>query len=45
MILDYDFLILSPGIGFKKDQISGYSLDNDSHVPHCWDGEKKTNKF
>ncbi len=43
--LDYDFLILSPGIGFKKDQIFGYSLDNDSHVPHCWDGEKKLINF
>ncbi|MBS91546.1 MAG: hypothetical protein CMM95_00635 [Rickettsiales bacterium] len=43
--VNYDFLILSPGIGFKSNQISGYSVDDSSHIPHCWDGEKKILEF
>ena len=26
--MNYDYLILSPGIGFKKNQINGYSIDD-----------------
>jgi len=43
--INYDFLILSPGIGFKANQINGYSLDNSDHIPHCWDGKKKLSEF
>ena len=43
--MDYDFLILSPGIGFKKNQIDGYSIDDESFVPHCWTGNKKILEF
>ena len=43
--MDYDFLILSPGIGFKKSQIDGYSVDDESFVPHCWTGNKKIFEF
>ena len=43
--MNYDFLILSPGIGFKKNQIDGYSIDDESFVPHCWTGNKKILEF
>ncbi len=43
--LDYDFLIISPGIGYKKKQIQGYSVDDDKNIPHCWDGENKIPYF
>ncbi len=43
--LDYDFLIMSPGIGYKKKQIEGYSVDDDKNIPHCWDGENKITNF
>tara|TARA_B100000287_G_scaffold432583_1_gene492249 strand:+ start:2350 stop:3627 length:1278 start_codon:yes stop_codon:yes gene_type:complete len=44
-ILEYDFLILSPGIGFKNQQINGYSLQDKTNIPHCWDGTKNIKKF
>ncbi|OUX41798.1 hypothetical protein CBE37_04335 [bacterium TMED277] len=43
--LDFDYLILSPGIGYKNKQIQGYSITNERMVPHCWDGEKKIKIF
>ncbi len=43
--MNYDFLILSPGIGFKKNQIDGYSIEDESFVPHCWTGNKKILEF
>ncbi|MFL2679698.1 MAG: FAD-dependent oxidoreductase [Alphaproteobacteria bacterium] len=43
--LDFDYLILSPGIGYKNKQIEGYSIKNEKMVPHCWDGEKKIKIF
>ena len=45
LLLDYDFLIISPGIGYKKKQIQGYSVDDDENIPHCWDGENKISYF
>ena len=45
MSMNYDYLILSPGIGFKKNQINGYSIDDKSSVPHCWTGDKKILEF
>ena len=41
----YDLLILSPGISFKKNQIDGYSIEDESSVPHCWTGNKKISDF
>ena len=43
--LDYDFLIISPGIGYKKNQIEGYSVNDQENIPHCWDGENKISHF
>ena len=43
--MDFDYLILSPGIGYKNKQIEGYSITNEKMVPHCWDGEKKIKIF
>ncbi len=43
--LDYDFLIMAPGIGYKKKQIQGYSIDDNENIPHCWDGENKISYF
>ena len=45
LLLDYDFLIISPGIGYKKKQIQGYSVDDHENIPHCWDGENKISYF
>ncbi len=45
MSMNYDYLILSPGIGFKKNQINGYSIDDKSFVPHCWTGDKQIFEF
>ena len=43
--LDYDYLIMAPGIGYKKKQIQGYSIDDNENIPHCWDGENKISYF
>ncbi|MAZ46893.1 MAG: hypothetical protein CMM98_04880 [Rickettsiales bacterium] len=43
--LDYDFLIISPGIGYKEKQIEGYSINDNTNIPHCWDGENKISYF
>ncbi|MAI29016.1 MAG: hypothetical protein CMP38_02285 [Rickettsiales bacterium] len=43
--LDYDFLILSPGIGYKKKQIEGYLVNDKENIPHCWDGENNIPYF
>ena len=43
--LDYDFLIISPGIGYKEKQIEGYSINDNKNIPHCWDGENKISYF
>ena len=36
--LDFDFLVLSPGIGYKENIIKGFSIHDKKNVPHCWDG-------
>ncbi len=36
--LNFDFLILSPGIGYK-DNIKGYKISDIDNIPHCWDGD------
>ena len=43
--INYDFLILSPGIGFKNDILQGYSVTDKKNVPHCWDGESNIIQF
>jgi sulfide dehydrogenase [flavocytochrome c] flavoprotein subunit len=43
--LDYDFLIMAPGIGYQKKQIEGYSINDNENIPHCWDGENKISYF
>ncbi len=43
--LSYDFLIMSPGIGYKNKQIEGYSVNDKENIPHCWDGENKISHF
>ena len=45
LILDYDFLILSPGIGFKWKKIIGYKKNDKKKIPHCWDGNKNILEF
>ena len=45
LFIDYDILILSPGIGFKNNQIDGYSIDDEQLVPHCWTGDKQIIRF
>ena len=44
-IINYDYIILSPGIGFKSAQIDGFNIKDNSNVPHCWDGEKNIIEF
>ncbi len=43
--LNYDFLILSPGIGYKNNKIQGYSIYDNRNVPHCWDGQSSLSDF
>ena len=43
--LNYDFLILSPGIGYKDNKIEGYSIYDNKNVPHCWDGQSSLSDF
>ena len=43
--INYDFLILSPGISYKNDIIQGYSVTDKKNVPHCWDGESNIIQF
>ena len=31
--LDYDFLILSPGIGYKNEQLNGFSMSDSKTIP------------
>jgi sulfide dehydrogenase [flavocytochrome c] flavoprotein subunit len=45
-VLDYDKLIVSPGIGFRWDQIEGYDEAAAEIFPHAWiggDGSQITN--
>lgn len=43
--INYDFLILSPGIGYKDENIEGYQISDKKNVPHCWDGESNLLEF
>jgi sulfide dehydrogenase [flavocytochrome c] flavoprotein subunit len=42
--INYDYLILSPGINFKND-IVGYNSEDNNIIPHCWNGTKDIFKF
>lgn len=39
--LNFDRLVLSPGVDFKTGTIEGYSL-NDENLPHAWKGGAQT---
>ncbi len=43
--LYFDFLILSPGIGYKENIINGYRTSDKNNIPHCWDGESNILNF
>ena len=42
--INYDYLILSPGINFKDD-IDGYNSADKTIIPHCWNGTKDIFEF
>ncbi len=44
-MLEYDFLIMSPGIGFKDRQVDGFSPNDKKNIPHCWSGGKDLKDF
>ena len=41
----FDFIILSPGIGYKENVIEGYKTSNEYALPHCWDGDSNISRF
>ena len=43
--VNFDFIILSPGIGYKENIIEGYNPNNTELLPHCWDGDSNLKKF
>ncbi len=43
--INYDFLILSPGISYKNNILQGYNVKDKKNVPHCWDGESSIIQF
>ena len=36
--LNYDWLVVSPGIDFKWDDIEGYNIETNKNLPHGWNG-------
>jgi sulfide dehydrogenase [flavocytochrome c] flavoprotein subunit len=42
MKLDYDKLVVSPGIDFKWGVIEGVTADNASKIPHAWKAGEQT---
>ena len=43
--INFDYLIISPGIGYKENIIDGYRINDKVSVPHCWDGDGDLNYF
>ncbi len=43
--INYDFLILSPGISYKNNILRGYNATDKRNIPHCWDGESNIIEF
>ena len=43
--INFDYLIISPGIGYKDNIIDGYKITDKVSVPHCWDGDGDLNYF
>ena len=43
--LNYDFLILSPGISYKWENIFGLIKNDPKVLPHSWDGDKNLYSF
>lgn len=40
--IPYDKLVLSPGIGFKWDELEGMSAKDSELIPHAWQGGSQT---
>ncbi len=40
--IDYDKLVLSPGIDFKWDELEGMSAKDAETIPHAWQGGSQT---
>ncbi|MFV2059970.1 MAG: FCSD flavin-binding domain-containing protein [Gammaproteobacteria bacterium] len=40
--IKYDFLVVSPGVDFRWDKISGYSEENSKIIPHAWNAGEQT---
>ena len=45
LIINYDFLILSPGISYKNNILEGYNIADKKNIPHCWDGQSDIIRF
>lgn len=43
--INFDYLIMSPGISYKENKIEGYNPFKQRFIPHCWDGESKIDQF
>tara|TARA_B100000900_G_scaffold63983_1_gene49419 strand:- start:113 stop:769 length:657 start_codon:yes stop_codon:yes gene_type:complete len=43
--VNFDFLIISPGISYKDNIINGVNRFDKSYVPHCWDGDSDISNF
>ncbi len=41
-VLDYDRLVLAPGIDFKWDEVEGMNAVNAETIPHAWKGGPQT---
>ncbi|MFV1982660.1 MAG: FCSD flavin-binding domain-containing protein [Thiohalomonadales bacterium] len=40
--LNYDFLVVSPGVDFRWEQIAGYNEQNSKIIPHAWKAGEQT---
>ena len=40
--LEYDRLVLSPGIDFKWDKVEGMNAEDATSIPHAWQGGSQT---
>ncbi len=45
VVVNFDFAILSPGVGYKDNIIDGYDPYNKELLPHCWDGDSDLKRF
>ncbi|MEF3255048.1 MAG: NAD(P)/FAD-dependent oxidoreductase [Deferribacterales bacterium] len=40
--ITYDYLVVSPGIGFKYDEKMGYTKETEKIIPHAWKAGEQT---